>query len=301
MSTILVLVVVAVIGYFILSANGVKLFKKKEHKVKAKKSNEEKYEEVLPKEKKEKKSVKISDDAKKEKLKDDIKKELNDKALDKTKSTAVSKGTVSKITKEDFMKNNIEVPTTSNLLSDEEKKAMTAKTLPKAKEQPSKPYDFGFPDFSDGPGGLLDDSMSSKDDPFADIDFDAILNNSSSPKFGADNPLLSEGLSDFGDKDSGFGDLDFPSVQNEFKQKPSVDYFNSSPSFNMGAQSSFGNEPILSQSLDERFEQVFGENYAQMGGSKMGKEVIIGDILKGPRARENRARRTERERRNKWM
>ena len=52
MTMVLVVVVVVVIGYFILSANGIKLFKKKEHKVKAKKSNEEKYSEVLPKEKK---------------------------------------------------------------------------------------------------------------------------------------------------------------------------------------------------------------------------------------------------------
>ena len=304
MTMVLVVVVVIVIGYFILSANGIKLFKKKEHKVKAKKSNEEKYSEVLPKEKKEKQAkVKITDSAKKEKLKDDIKKEIGEKASGGAKP--LGSCTLSKITKEDFLKNNIEVPSTSNLLTEEEKKAMTAKTLPKAKEQPSKPYDFGLPDFS-APAGFsspskgfpLDDPLGAKDDPFADIDFDAILNGSSGPKV-SDKPF--DSLSDFDFPDNNFGGMPSNPMFGEYNQKSSMDYFNPSPSYNMASQSNFDVDPIMVQSLDERFEQVFGANYASVAGSKMGKEIIIGDILKGPRARENRARRSERERRNKWM
>jgi hypothetical protein len=305
---ILIVAVVAVLGYFILSANGIKLFGKKEHKVKAKKSNEEKYSDVLPKEKTEKNpkktGVKISDSAKKEKLKDDIKKEIGEKSGVATKSAG--SGTVSKITKEDFLKNNIEVPTT--LLTEEEKKAMTAKSLPKAKEQPSKPYDFGLPDFS-SPAGFsspskgfpLDDPLTSSDDPFADIDFDSILNGTSSP----DKPFT-DSFADFDVPDSGFGGKSKPSsiglgAKSEYNQKSSSGYFNPSTSFDMDAQTTFDADPIMIRSLDERFEQVFGANYASVAGSKMGKEIIIGDILKGPRVKEVRARRSERERRRKWM
>lgn len=298
MTIAIIIGVVLVVAYFFLSANGVKLFKK-EHKVKAKKSNEEKYEEVLPKEKKEKKekkpAVKISDIAKKEKLKEDIKKELDAKT-----SATVKKdggGTVTKITKEDFLKNNIEVPSTSNLLTEEEKKAMTVKSLPKAKEQPSKPYDFGFSDF-DNPSSVknfaVDDLSQSKDDPFADIDFDAILNGTSSTKI--DDPFASLDaldLSDVGAGNSG--------SKQKYSQKNSGEYFNTSPAFNMSAQNKFGGDPVVVKSLGERFEQVFGSNFETMGGTEMGKEILIGDILSGPRARENRLRRSEREKRKKWM
>lgn len=293
MTTVLIVIVVLVFGYFILSANGIKLFKKKEHKVKAKKSNEEKYQDVIPKEKKEKKpAVKISDVAKKEKLKDDIKKELDVKAS--ASKAPASSGTVTKITKEDFLKNNIEVPSTSNLLTDEEKKAMTAKSLPKAKEQPSKPYDFGLPDFPASPGFSMDEPAGLKDDPFADIDFDAILNGGSSTK-SFDKQFMPDSIPEFED----FGGNS--PLGSEYNQMSSSDYFNPSRDFDMGSQSDFGSEPFMVQSLDERFEQVFGANYASVGGSAMGKEVIIGDIMKGPRARENRAKRSERERRSKWM
>lgn len=298
MTIVIVIGVVLVVGYFFLSANGVKLFKK-EHKVKAKKSNEEKFEEVLPKEKKEKKEkkpvVKISDVAKKEKLKEDIKKELDAKTSAPASGKKEGGGTVTKITKEDFVKNNIEVPSTSNLLTDEEKKAMTVKSLPKAKEQPSKPYDFGLPDFDSAPVKNLagDDLALPKDDPFADIDFDAILNGTSS---GKDDP--------FGRLDA----FDFPGVGSEgagskpkYAQKGSDEYFNLSPAFDMSAQSKFDGDPVVVSSLGERFEQVFGSNFEAMGGSEMGKEILIGDILSGPRARENRIRRTEREKRQRWM
>ena len=304
MTTILIVAVVAVLGYFILSANGIKLFGKKEHKVKAKKSNEEKYSDILPKEKKEKSEkksgVKISDSAKKEKLKDDIKKEISEKTNATPKGSGT--GTVSKITKEDFVKNNIEVPST--LLTEEEKKAITAKSLPKAKEQPSKPYDFGLPDFS-SPAGFsgaskgfpLDDPLNSKDDPFGDIDFDAILNGTGSQ----DNPLM-DSFSDFDLPDSNFGGFNLgTSPKSEYNQKSSAEYFNPSTSFDMDSQTTFDADPIMIRSLDERFEQVFGANYTSVAGSKMGKEIIIGDILKGPRVKEIRARRSERERRRKWM
>ncbi len=302
MTIVIVLGVALVVIYFFLSANGVKLFKK-EHKVKAKKSNEEKYEEVLPKEKKEKKEknsvVKISDVAKKEKLKEDIKKELDAKTSSPVKKEGGG-GTVTKITKEDFLKNNIEVPSTSNLLTDEEKKAMTAKSLPKAKEQPSKPYDFGLPDF-DSPMSSksfpADDLSQSKDDPFADIDFDAILNGTSSTK---PEDILS-GLDGFDMPDFGESSAGSKAPKQKFSQKNSTDYFNSSPSFNMSDQAKFGGNPVEVKSLNERFEQVFGSNFEAMGGTEAGKEILIGDILSGPRARENRLRRSEREKRQKWM
>jgi hypothetical protein len=183
----------------------------------------------------------------------------------------------------------------SNLLTDEEKKAMTVKSLPKAKEQPSKPYDFGLPDFDSAPVKNLagDDLALPKDDPFADIDFDAILNGTSS---GKDDP--------FGSLDA----FDFPGVGSEgagskpkYAQKGSDEYFNLSPAFDMSAQSKFDGNPVVVSSLGERFEQVFGSNFEAMGGSEMGKEILIGDILSGPRARENRIRRTEREKRQRWM
>ncbi len=330
-TTLVVIAIGIAVAYIFLSGSGVKLFGKKEHKVKASKSNEEKYKDVIPQEKEKKKEkeekkeqkVKLGKAVKKEKLKDEIKKELDSK----TTSVPMPSGTakVTKITKEDFEKNNMAVPT--SLLTEEEKKQATAKTLPKAKEQPHKPYDFGFgeskrPSPFDDIGGFgsknpFDDFGASKnpfgspkplgadgidamfdteddeDDPFAGVDIDNLLS-----ELRAENGAKSEdGLPKF-PKPAGIPAMSaMPKSESKYNQFSRDDYFAPQPSF---AKAS-GESPFTGKSLRERFEEVFGNKFEEMGGTELGKEVLIGDILGGPRATANRAKRAEREKRNKWM
>ena len=297
MPIVVVIIIVVVVLYVFISGNGIKfsLFKKKEHKVKAEKSNEEKYKDVLPKEdkKSEKKEnkTKFASAVKKEKLKEDIKKEIATEISDPNKSEkgATGGGTVSKITKEDFLKNNISVPTTSNLFAGDDKKNVSGVVLPKAKEQPSKPYDFGITDNDDYLSNLneLDSSfLDDENDPFAGIDLDALLKDDGDDDFKLDDTLKNHSQFDGDDFDT------------KFNQKPSGEYFSQNPVFNTEG---YGDQKFTNKTLGERFEEVFGDKYREMGGTEQGKEIIIGDILSAPRSQVNRAKRIEREKRSKWI
>lgn len=281
----ILLIILAFVIYFVCSSNGVKLFKKKEHKVKAKKSNEEKYADVLPKEKKEHK-VKVAQSVEKEKLKEDIKKDMEKGKADTPagkdgqKSVTGENPTVSKITKEDFLKNNIDVPKNSNWLTEEEKKKEAeVKALPKAKEQPSTSYDFGFDDSDSFPT-----RSSDLDDLFAGTDIDSIL--SGGDYAGTDSTDFPD-LSELGI----FDDEPAPKEEGEkYSQLASEDYFGQA-----GQVSQMG-----ARSLEERFEEVFGKGYLS-DKSAVAKEIIVGDVLSSPRAKVNSEKRKERRDRLKWM
>ncbi len=304
LTTIIVVVAIIAVLYLVFSGSGAKLFKKKEHKVKASKSNEEKFKDVIPKEKEKKETkVKITKTAKKEKLKEDIKKELDEKKggnnADAEHKSSVfepvsGEAKVTKITKEDFLKSNMEVP--ASLLTEEEKKQATAKSLPKAKEQPSSPYDFSLDDddpilgkdpfdLQTSSGDALDSMFGDlDDDPFAGVDIDALLNELKSET--GDDSFAPQPTSKL------------IKAENKFEQKTKSDYFTPTPSFS-GVKGT--DNPFTGKTLNERFEEVFGTSYENMGGTELGKEIIIGDILSGNRATLNRTKRAEREKRRKWM
>lgn len=299
--TIVAIIIAVVVLYMFLSGNGIKfkIFKKKEHKVKASKSNEEKYKDVIPKEKAGKKETKTKflDSAKKEKIKSDIKKEISEtvgKPKD-TQSAPTSAGTVTKITKEDFLKNNITLPSTSPFMEDEKKNGVV---LPKAKEQPSKPYDFGLgdddmPDPFEGIGVEENDES----DPFAGVDIDALLN-SSDEEFDA---FLDGRLGGANNKKSeSMASQQKLETENKFNQLGAKEYFGGVDKTIPTAEKSY-DAPLTNKTLGDRFEEVFGDKFREMGGTEQGKEIIVGDILSAPRSEVNRMKRAEREKRRKWM
>lgn len=301
MITVVALIVAVLVLYMFLSGNGIKfkIFKKKEHKVKASKSNEEKYKDVIPKEKPEKKETqtKFLDSAKKEKIKSDIKKEISE-AVGKPKEVQTAPkpaGTVTKITKEDFLKNNITLPSTSPFMEDEKKSGVV---LPKAKEQPSKPYDFeiGDDDMPDPFEGIgVEDNDES--DPFAGVDIDALLN-SSDEEF---NAFLDGKLGGAENKKSETLPLQPKrETENKFNQLDAKDYFGTA-SGDSFSEEKFYDGPLTNKTLGDRFEEVFGDKFREMGGTEQGKEIIVGDILSAPRSEVNKMKRIEREKRKKWM
>ncbi len=313
--TILIVVFIIVVIYFFLSGKEIKikLFGKKEHKVKASKSNEEKYKDVIPKEKEKKekkeKKTKFSNAVKKEKIKQEIKKEIFETLDDAKKSEASSGATVTKITKEDFIKNNIQLPSSSNLASEDKKPGVV---LPKDKEQPSKPYDFGLGSGDADPfAGLSGDSdpfagLSDGDDtdPFAGIDIDELLNSSDEEfdaflekRMGGGKSESTESVNPYG-LDLGENKKMPKSETPKFNQLSASDYFNKDSDGGVVVGNSKG---FSGRTLGDRFEEVFGEKFREMGGTEQGKEIIISDILGSPRSEINKAKRAEREKRKKWM
>lgn len=313
--TILIVVFIIVVIYFFLSGKElkIKLFGKKEHKVKASKSNEEKYKDVIPKEKEKKekkeKKTKFSNAVKKEKIKQEIKKEISETLDDAKKSEATGGATVTKITKEDFVKNNIQLPSSSSLVAEEKKPSVV---LPKDKEQPSKPYDFGLGSGENDPfAGIGGDSdpfagLSDGDDsdPFAGIDIDELLNSSDEEfdaflekRMGSTKTENRESSNPYG-MDLGElkskPQLDVP----KFNQFSAKDYFNDDSESGVVVGNSKG---FSGKTLGDRFEEVFGEKFREMGGTEQGKEIIVSDILGSPRSEINKAKRAEREKRKKWM
>lgn len=299
--TIIAIIVAVVVLYIFLSGNGIKfkIFGKKEHKVKASKSNEEKYKDVLPKEKAEKKEpkTKFFSSAKKEKIKNDIKKELTESvAKSKEASVPASKGTVTKITKEDFIKNNISLPSGS-LFGDDDKKN-TAVVLPKAKEQPYKPYDFGISeeDMSD-PFGMTGGDSQDEQDPFSGVDIDALLNSSDEDFDAFLDGKFGLGAEEKNDKPTQTGDQ---LSDKKYSQLDAKEYF-SNKAFGENTKPQEYSAPIINKTLGDRFEEVFGDKFREMGGTEQGKEVIVSDILGAPRSEINKMKRAEREKRKKWM
>ena len=273
-TTIILTVIFAICGLVLIWAikngNNIK-FKKKEKKTKSKDSKKEKFKEVIPKEKKEK------PDKKKETIRESVKDEKAGKVEPPTNK-------IMKVTKDDFMSNNISVPKSLGGEDKEKEKSKSedfhfdAKDLGLLPMHPMKEFDdkdFMFDDkfMKDDFSGL---GLNEEDFLKPMMNDDKLLENPFLPMPEDDSLLLG--------KDMKLGEdllMDF----NNFPPPASV---------GMPMQSKVKGD-IKPESIEERLEKVFGDNISNEPGVK---EVIVGDILSGNRSKANRELR---EKRKKWM
>jgi len=265
-TTIILIAVFIICGVMLIWAikngNNIK-FKKKEKKSKDKKAKEDKFKDIVPKENPQKElKQKISDNAKAE----------------KAGKQPMPTNKIVKVTKEDFKNNDLEVPKAL-----EEPKGT-------AKEANQKKDDFKLDDFNIKPdpnlklGGGLDDFKFSddifKNDAFKfdDPNMDDFLLPPLNDSLDSTNPFTTTQDDLFKFDDNSIPPLDFNS-----------DPFGSPFKSNNSKPRESGK--ILSESMAERFNQVFGESLAESGGAK---EIIIGDVLAGNRSRTNRELREKR-------
>ena len=89
-------------------------------------------------------------------------------------------------------------------------------------------------------------------------------------------------------------------TENKFNQLGAKEYFGGVDKTIPTAEKSY-DAPLTNKTLGDRFEEVFGDKFREMGGTEQGKEIIVGDILSAPRSEVNRMKRAEREKRRKWM
>lgn len=272
-TTIVLIAIFAICGlvslWAIKNGNNIKL-KKKEKK--AKKSNEDKFKDVVPKEKKKKPhKQKISATAKAEKA--------------GTQEPPTNK--IVKVTKEDFKSNDIEVPKT---LETSEQKPVVGASPIKLKDEDlnglklklsdeNKAKDFGF---ADDLGGFNFPEMKNlkdedDDDFWKDMPEDFILpplanvdkeNLSKNADMGKEFSEFSKGMDD--DLEFWKGLEDVKTAQpNEQREKGE----------------------FLNEVIEARFEKVFGKT-----GEKpsVAKEIIIGEVLSENRSRANRELREKR-------
>lgn len=269
-TTIVLIVIFAICGLVLLWAlkngNNIKLKKKDK---KAKKSNEDKFKDVVPKEKKKKQhKQKISETAKAEKA--------------GTKEPPTNK--IMKVTKEDFKSNDIEIPKSLETpvskeskvgspikLKDEDLKGIKLKSS-------NESNDFGF-------AGNLDkfnlpdlkDFSNEEDDFWKDMPDDFIL-----------PPLAKEHKERFGKNDDiekDFADFNKGMEDNSGFWKGLEEIQNPQPN----KEREKGE--ILNEIIEARFEKVFGKTSE---APSVAKEIIIGDVLSGNRSRTNRELREKR-------
>lgn len=275
---IILIVIFAICGLVLIWAfkngNNIKLKKKeksgKKKKVKDKKKEE--FKEVIPKEKKEKKEP---EEKKKEVVRETVK---DEKAGKKNPPT----NKISKITKEDFESNNMDVP---KALGGEDKEAK--KDKPKDMKFNSK--DLGLPPLSGFDDGFNFDDDFLKDD-FADLGFKdedllgPVLNDRKKVDPFMPLPESDPFMFDKAPADLGLGEI------------PMMDFNNFPPPAPMGMQMQPKSKgEIKTESIEDRLEKVFGSGIEAQSGVK---EVMVGEILSGNRSRVNRELR---EKRKKWM
>ena len=266
---IIVAVVFLVLIWCIKNGNNIKLGKKKEKKA-SKPSKEDKFKDVIPKEKK--KPVKKDN---KPLIKKSAKKEIE-------KSNA----TVTKITKEDFKNNDIKVP--EAMLEEAEKEKLKEEI--KKETKANKPS-FGVPDFKNQPLPEFKFDDDFKFDKFNDnfkFDDDFKFDD----EFMFDNPF---------NKSNNFAPLDNP-----FAKKNDFSSFGKKEDFKMPDYIVVGDEfedPMIMEkpkhyTKEETLENKTFEDRVNMVFSgitedkqKLTSEVIIGQVLSEPKARTNRRNR----------
>ena len=266
-TTIIVIVIFSICGLVLLWAiangNNIKI-KKKEKKSKKKSSKEEKFKDIVPKEKKEKKTLKqkISASAKEE----------------KSGAKAIPTNKVTKVTKEDFKSNDLEVPKAL----DDAKQEITQKPTPDE-------FKFDVEDFNitgDPTSKLIGDinfgeplsKMDNVSSNFSPMGDDLFL----PPIYGED------------DKFSNLFKSDMPNDMYKFDEELSpLDFDEKDLNYDFKAPEQKKHEPgqVLNETLAERFNQVFGDNPAAISAMK---EVIVGDVMTGNRSRTNRELRERR-------
>lgn len=318
-SVIVFLIVIAIIVCVILHTNGINVFKKtfdffsgiikkgkKEKKPKEEKPKKEKssLDDAIPvskinKAETKKNSTKIMKNVEEDKKRADIAEKIDEDSK-KAKGVPLGGGKVQKVTKEDFQKSEIVLPPSSNF-SD---KPFENYSKPKIEDD-----DFDFmKDFGGGnPFGAPKKSGSSVDD----LDLDALLKELEEEAKG-DMP---GGSGDYNDDpfdmpkfDASFAPSSFPKksfnpfedddLKNNFEddledEDDSEEDFSFAPSFEPSYASG---QSFVSQSVGDRYDAVFG-NGSNPAKNKIAKEIIVGDVLSGPRARTNRLMRREWDRR----
>lgn len=271
-TTIILVALFAICGIVLLWAlkngNNIKI-KKKEKK--AKKSNEDKFKDVVPKEKKQKvHKQKISKNAKSE----------------KAGTQEMPTNRVVKVTKEDFKSNDIEVP--KSLETPEKPSA------PLEKEKVQKKDDFNKVDFKNLVGGSAEDFGFKEDleklklpeiKDFKEDDDDEFWKNFS-------DDLISPPLDDAGKMDAkkmGF-DEQFPKFNDTLGDDE--DFWKGLADIQKPVKNEKREDgEILNEVIEARFEKVFGKT---SGSSSVAKEIIIGDVMSGNRSRANRELREKR-------
>lgn len=333
-SVIVLIIVISIIAILVAKAFGVKLFSKLGEKLKTlfsklkpKKKEKESKPAAKPKSvfsfkkvSQKKQSAKVAAGVSEEKLKAEIKQDITlGKVVGETakeKAVARDPNKVSKVTLDDFKKNNIVLPKESGLMQqaggDAAGSSSTAVSAPAQKPSggfrvPS--FDMGKDGFGFGDNG----DVKFDDDPFGDMDLDALLAElEKEEKEGKSDPVITKPAvppqkpfstkligSDF-DNVGGGAKTDGGSVGTSYDQKPSDDYFVPQlPAVNSG----FGSSGIGAKSIstiESRFEEVFGRDSAVIKNQAL-KEVLINEVLGGGVNKSVRARREERRKRLKFM
>ena len=261
-TTIILIGIFVVCGFVFLWAlkngNGLK-FAKKEKKKKAEKSKQEKYKDVVPKEKpvkKEKKPFKqkISSSAKAEKA--------------GTQEAPSNK--VVKVTKEDFQSNDMDVPKTFDTAPEKQEPPIDAQSIVKDNK-----FMEGLGQLSDF--NFQDDMWDQGDKPLTDKEIEDFLSPMGSP-FDSEQG--------FPPNDDFFKMDDSVSPIDPRPTEPLIDFGLNSERFAPARESK-----ILNEGIEERFNQVFGKAAMPAGGAR---EVIVGEVLSENRSRTNREIRQKR-------
>lgn len=255
---ILIVVAILFIVWVVLSISGFK-FKNLKNIFKSKKPKEasktEKEKEFIPN------SPKFKPLFKKRKPEEkaaDKKEEPAATAEDKSAKATSEK--VSKITKADFEKNNIEVPKNSPLLSPEERAKSFAASASTSKQKMTSPIGAKpFENINMPPISLFDDNDLMDDDGDED-EFEAFLRARKGEK-----PQTAP------------AETEVPSPKYELNEYNSI-----LPTVSASTETSV---PFITSSLEDRYAQVFGGKVVVPDGSLRARDIVIGSVIATPKAK----------------
>lgn len=176
------------------------------------------------------------------------------------KSAKATSEKVSKITKADFEKNNIEVPKNSPLLSPEERAKSFAASASTSKQKMTSPIGAKpFEDINMPPISLFDDNDLMDDDGDED-EFEAFLRARKGEK-----------------TQTAPAETEVPSPKYELNEYNSI-----LPTVSASTETSV---PFITSSLEDRYAQVFGGKVVVPDGSLRARDIVIGSVIATPKAK----------------
>lgn len=176
------------------------------------------------------------------------------------KSAKATSEKVSKITKADFEKNNIEVPKNSPLLSPEERAKSFAASASTSKQKMTSPIGAKpFEDINMPPISLFDDNDLMDDDGDED-EFEAFLR----ARKGEKTQMAP-------------AETEVPSPKYELNEYNSI-----LPTVSTSTETSV---PFITSSLEDRYAQVFGGKVVVPDGSLRARDIVIGSVIATPKAK----------------
>ncbi len=176
------------------------------------------------------------------------------------KSAKATSEKVSKITKADFEKNNIEVPKNSPLLSPEERAKSFATSASTSKQKMTSPIGAKpFEDINMPPISLFDDNDLMDDDGDED-EFEAFLRARKGEK-----------------TQTAPAETEVPSPKYELNEYNSI-----LPTVSASTETSV---PFITSSLEDRYAQVFGGKVVVPDGSLRARDIVIGSVIATPKAK----------------